>query len=68
MERNDKPWKLDDAAQARINSELQRIEQIHSRLPRCPACGQAVSNPLPGGFCHRKTDEHDRLKAEIWKR
>lgn len=60
-------WALDAAARKRIDQELARITRSQANLPRCRACGQPVTKPIRGGFCHRETVEHDRLKAEVWQ-
>jgi hypothetical protein len=59
-------WVMDEAARARVDAELARIEKKHQELPLCP-CGARTANP--SGVCGRRTPAHDALVAEArWRR
>lgn len=53
-----KEWVFDDAARARVEAEMRRIDRAHSDLPRCRVCGQHVNRLDKYGLCSKTSEVH----------
>lgn len=61
-------WVYDDAARARVASELAVIEQAHAHLPACVVCGQRCIRLDKAGCCSKlssKSEPHRAHREEM---